>query len=102
MRQIKSPALPELTSSKLNSPNRFDTKYHLVPMGVKRQRRDAEYLPPSSEVVMNEWRHTSVPLVRRNGVYMDNFTLYQKSFSEMKNGSFTLRDGRKTSQSQKS
>jgi len=39
-------------------------------LGVKRPRREADYLPSSSAEVKNAWRYASIPPIHFNGVVL--------------------------------
>ena len=45
-------------------------------MRVKRPGRKVDLSPPSSAEVKNEWKYTSSPSIRLNGVDKDSFTLF--------------------------
>jgi len=42
--------------------------------GVKRQGREVDPSPPSSDEVKKEWSYTSTPPIRLHGLDRDNFT----------------------------
>jgi hypothetical protein len=49
--------------------------------GIKRKEHGADYSPPSSAEVMNEWRCKASPRIRLHGVDRDKFTLFSKLIS---------------------
>ena len=45
-------------------------------MRVMRPESDVDHSPPSCVEVKNEWSYTSIPSIRLQGVYRENFTFY--------------------------